>query len=310
MKKVIAIMLAAALLTGCSAGASDAEVLKINDKAITEAEYMLYLDEAADNFEAIGGKDIWDTDFDGVSAVDTAKEMALNSLLTIKISAMKADEYGFELTAEELETVKSDVTEYLAGHGSGQTDIKLVESIMTDKAKYNKIRESTYANYTPSDAELSEYFTEYYDVYEKMYTEYALDTVMVESREKGEELIKRFNAGEGFAELAKEYETDESVKDNGFGVRLYKAELENTFATSLELEVGDITPVLSSGNEHYVMLLTEKNVPNEEQVKSYIRDEYAYYEKQNIFDGEYQKWYDSCTVEINDDVYGKIDLER
>lgn len=127
MKKVFAVMLAAALLTGCSAKESSAEVLKINDKAVLEAEYMLYLDEAADNFETIGGKDIWDTDFDGVSAEDTAKEMALNSLLTIKISALKADEYGFELTAEELESVKNDVAEYLAGHGSGQTDIKLVE---------------------------------------------------------------------------------------------------------------------------------------------------------------------------------------
>lgn len=310
MKKVFAVMLAAALLTGCSAKESSAEVLKINDKAVLEAEYMLYLDEAADNFETIGGKDIWDTDFDGVSAEDTAKEMALNSLLTIKISALKADEYGFELTAEELESVKNDVAEYLAGHGSGQTDIKLVETIMTDKAKYNKIRESTYANYTPSDAELSEYFTEYYDVYEDMYTEYALDTVMVESTEKGEELISRFKAGEDFDSLTKEYETDESVKDEGFGVRLYKAELENTFATSVELEVGDITPVLSSGDEHYVMLLTEKNVPDEEQVKGYIRDEYAYYEKQNIFDSEYQKWYNSTTVEINDEVYSKISVER
>ena len=74
--------------------------------------------------------------------------------------------------------------------------------------------------------------------------------------------------------------------------------------------MGEITPVLTSGEERYVMVLTEKNVPNEEQVKGYIRDEYAYYEKQNIFDGEYQKWYNSVTVEINDDVYGKIEIVR
>ncbi len=310
MKKAIALLAAVVMLTGCSSKNSGETFATINGNVVTEAEYMLYLDEAADNFEAIGGADIWATDFDGVSAEQTAKEMALNSMLTIKISAMKADEYGFELTEEELATVKTDVANFVGSHGSGQTDIKLVETIMLDKAKYNKIRESTYANYTPSDAELQEYFTEYYDSYEDMYTQYALDTVLVESVEKGEELIKRFGAGEDFKTLAKEYETDASVKEEGFGVRLYKAELENTFATSVDLEVGDITPVLSLGEEHYVMVLTEKIIPTEEEVKGFIRDEYAYYEQQAIFDGEYEKWYADCTVEVNNELYSSITINK
>ncbi len=310
MKKLVALALAMLMFTGCSAAGSGTDTFAaINDTVITEAEYRLYLDEAVTNFEAIGGKDIWQTDFDGVSAEQTAKDMALNSLLTIKISAMKADEYGFTLTDEELKTVETDVANFLSSSGSGQTDIKLVRTIMTDKAKYNKIRESTYANYVPSDAELESYFVDYYDVYEEMYTEYALDTIMVESIEKGEELISRFNGGEGFEELAKEYEIDEAAKADGWGIRLYKAELENTFMTTVELEVGDITPVLSSGDEHYVMLLTEKNVPDEEAVKGYIRDEYAYYEQQNIFSGEYEKWQAECVIEINNEAYEAITID-
>ena len=93
-------------------------------------------------------------------------------------------------------------------------------------------------------------------------------------------------------------------------VSVSESYISNTFATSIDLEVGDITPVLSLGEEHYVMVLTEKIIPTEEEVKGFIRDEYAYYEQQAIFDGEYEKWYADCTVEVNNELYEKITINK
>ena len=58
MKKAIALLAAVVMLTGCSSKNSGETFATINGNVVTEAEYILYLDEAADNFEAIGGADI------------------------------------------------------------------------------------------------------------------------------------------------------------------------------------------------------------------------------------------------------------
>ncbi len=305
MKKFLALLLAVFMLTGCSsAGESDRQIAKINDTVVTETEYGYYLNEAKANFETIAGASIWDTE----GMADSAKEMALNSLLTIKISAMKADEYGFTLTDEEMAQVKTETENYVKAYGDGKTDTGFVEKMMTEKAKYNKIRESTYANYEPTDEELSEYYAEYLDVYSEMYTLYNFDTIMVEDAEKGNELIERFNNGEDFDSLSKEYEIDESVKEP-YGIEIYRAELENTFSVRVDVEEGEITEVLSANGENYVMLLTKKTVPTEEETKKYIADEFAVYEQQTIFNSEYEKWKAECTVEINEEVFESISIK-
>lgn len=309
MKKIIAAAAAVALLCGCSTTDGENQLMKINDTVISEAEYRIYLDEAVSNFEAIGGSGIWETDIGETSAEEYAKNMALNSLQTIKISAMKADEYGFTLTEEELASVEEEVTAFIKQSGSGKTDKSLVKSVMTDKAKYNKIRESTYLNHTPDEADVEEYYAEYSETYSDMYTKYTLDTVMVENTEKGEELISRFNNGEDFSSLAKEYETDENVGDDGWSMEVYKAEVENVFMTTLDLEVGEITPVLSADGEYYVMLLTDKAIPTEDEVKGYISDELGYYEQQTIFENEYSLWKEDYTIEVNDELFESITIK-
>lgn len=309
MKKIIAAAAAVALLCGCSTADGEAQLMKINDTVISEAEYRIYLDEAVSNFEAIGGSGIWETDIGETSAEEYAKNMALNSLQTIKISAMKADEYGFTLTEEELSSVEEEVTAFIKQNGSGKTDKSLVKSVMTDKAKYNKIRESTYLNHTPDEADVEEYYAEYSETYSDMYTKYTLDTVMVENTEKGEELISRFNNGEDFSSLAKEYETDENVGDDGWSMEVYKAEVENVFMTTLDLEVDEITPVLSADGEYYVMLLTDKAIPTEDEVKGYISDELGYYEQQTIFENEYSLWKEDYTIEVNDELFESITIK-
>ena len=199
MTKLIIMLAMCLCLAGCGAKEEPQAYYfaKIGDRVITAEEYNVYLNEAAVNFEVIGGSDIWNTDFDGKTAEQTAKETALNSLLTVKISALKFDEYGYSLTEEELKKAEEDTDSYIAEYNA-YADRELIKTIMTDKAKYAKIRESTYANYVVSEAELEEYIKQYGNEYRNMYTVYNLDTVLVESTEKGEEFIKRFNNGESF----------------------------------------------------------------------------------------------------------------
>lgn len=308
MKKLLLILAAVFCLTACGNNAEKEEYLvKIGDTAVTEAEYRVYLNEAAVNFEVIGGSDIWDTDFDGKTAEQTAKDTALNSLLTVKISSLKFDEYGYSLTDEEIKKIQEDTYSYIAEYDAGDEE-ELINSIMTDKAKYAKIRESTYANYVASEADLADFISQYGEKYRDMYTVYSLDTVLVENSEKGEEFIRRFNEGESFESLAKEYEIDESVGEDGWSMDVYKKEFENVFGTGIDVEEGKITPVLTNGSETYVMRLAKRAVPDEEQVRGIITEEYTYYAKQSIFNGEFDRWRSDIDIEVNSELYDSIKL--
>ena len=309
MKKLLIILAMCLCLAGCTAKTEpQAEYFaKIGDTVITEEEYNVYLNEAAVNFEVIGGSDIWNTDFDGKTAEQTAKETALNSLLTVKISALKFDEYGYSLTEEELKKAEEDTDSYIAEYNA-DADRELIKTIMTDKAKYTKIRESTYANYVVSEAELEEYIKQYGNTYRDMYTVYSLDTVLVESTEKGNEFIERFNNGESFEDLAAEYETDESITDESRTMNVYKREFENVFGTGIDVGEGQITPVLTNGSEVYVMRLNKRTIPSEEQVRGIITEEYTYYAKQSIFSGEFDRWKNDLEIEVNEEAYADAKL--
>ena len=97
MKKIKNIFLAlcAALLVFCGCSAENGSgdwLIKIDGKSVSRMEYLIYLKETVQNYELIGGDDIWDTDFDGRTAEDVAKESAFNSLVAVKIAIEKADE--------------------------------------------------------------------------------------------------------------------------------------------------------------------------------------------------------------------------
>ena len=80
MKKVFArlavsAVLITAMLSGCSTAKETADenyVVKINGETVSREEFNIYMYETQKSFEALGGEDIWETDFDGRSAETVA----------------------------------------------------------------------------------------------------------------------------------------------------------------------------------------------------------------------------------------------
>ena len=104
-KKAGAILLAAILLCGCAKSTKTPQgVVSINGENISRAEFLLYYYESQMYFESSGGQDIWKTDFNGQSAQEVAKERALTSLKTVKLSAAHASDFGVKLTDDQKST--------------------------------------------------------------------------------------------------------------------------------------------------------------------------------------------------------------
>ena len=121
---VILFCLSLIALVGCSKPIPKEDTIAtINGKAISKSEYMLYLYEATKDFNAIGGDDIWETDFDGQSAEDVVKERAFVTMLHVKVTSDKANKYQVSLSDEEKASAKIDGDAELASMTEEQKNI-------------------------------------------------------------------------------------------------------------------------------------------------------------------------------------------
>ena len=127
---VILFCLSLIALAGCSKPIPKGDTIAtINGKAISKSEYMLYLYEATKDFNAIGGDDIWETDFDGQSAEDVVKERAFVTMLHVKVTSDKASKYQVSLSDEEKTSAKIDGDAELASMTEEQKNIISISDV-------------------------------------------------------------------------------------------------------------------------------------------------------------------------------------
>ena len=101
----------ALIFTGCSF--SNDYVIKIGNDKISRGEYLVYLMEQKKSFEQQGGTDIWEADFDGVSAEEVAKQNAVNTIVMVKTAVKQTKELGITLTEDDKKGIEAQTTELL-----------------------------------------------------------------------------------------------------------------------------------------------------------------------------------------------------
>lgn len=87
--------------------------MKVNKETVRLGEIKFYLAQAKADFEQQGGIDIWETDFEGKTAEEVAKERTMDSIIWLKILKNKASEMGLKLTTEEREKINIQANQIL-----------------------------------------------------------------------------------------------------------------------------------------------------------------------------------------------------
>lgn len=111
IKKLILGILCICLIfsIGCSQQVNDQEktVLEINSENISLKEGIFYLRLTERQFEDRGNKDIWETPFDGRSAEDVAKEVALKSLIKSNVLSQSSSAVSMVLSEQDDQIIKT-----------------------------------------------------------------------------------------------------------------------------------------------------------------------------------------------------------
>ncbi len=226
MKKFLcAVMILGLFITGCaSASNASAEdyVVKINDEAVSKAEFNIYLFETQKSFEQFGGADIWDTDFDGRTAEEVAKDNTLTTINKVKASKQKAADMGITLTDEEGEEAKAEADNMYDELTDDQkskigADKQLYRDVLMDNYLYSKVYEETVKDYTVDEDGFEDYYNTYKDEIVEHYKTYVSDEETVDDdtlKDYSRYLYDMYMKQQYFTAECEKWESASSIEKN------------------------------------------------------------------------------------------------
>lgn len=80
---LLSLLLSLCFFSGCSASFSDVVIARIDGEEIMQSEYMVYLYTTTKSFVEAAGEDVWNLDFDGMSAEELVQERAFSTIQSV-----------------------------------------------------------------------------------------------------------------------------------------------------------------------------------------------------------------------------------
>lgn len=283
MKRVIAVICALVMvlsMTACGKLEISKEIGTINDRSITKAEYMYYLETVKEQMLMEANPEdveaFWEAEIDGEKASEAAKKKALEELLRIEIACIKAEEAGLSLSGADKSQIRGTVKTTNADQkmqidavqeATGLSDtqlINLLEKTTLASLYANHIDETNAELINPTDEEVkAAYESEYVHVKHilinstneatttegKTEEEVAAinEAYKAEQKAKADEALAKAKAGVNFDTLVKEYGQDPGMEQSPDGYTFTKGTMVPEFeSASYALAVGQVSELVES----------------------------------------------------------------
>lgn len=309
------------MVTGCSkegntkiiltTGFEKDEVFRLGDSNCTTPEIMVYLTNLQNQYEAIYGKEIWNTKVDGVTLEENIKDVALSRMAQVKTMTLLAKEQGVILTEKELAAVDEITDMYfdsLSQNGKETLNItrELIYNLYTEYAISTKVYESIIKDINPeiSDDEARTITIKHIFIKTFNYDDDG-NKVPYDSDHKDEarrlafEIRQRIEQGEDFDTLAREYSNDEEITLS-FG----KGEKETAFeVAAFELGKDELSEVVDTDHGFEIIKCVStfnREVTDENKIKIVEK------RKQEAFTAEYEEFAKGLTKNINEELWDEI----
>ena len=289
---------------GCKGKAS---VANVGNEEVTYQQAQLYLALTLQEYEKIGGSQIWEMKIGGLEAYDAACEAALDSMILSKTVLSRIPNRQKVLTLEEEQLIEGAVDILYERLGTET----LQEWDITREEVKNYIQEDYYVstfisqmNYSPDMGEVDRLVEEAFVWYDNVnVAEYMekirMDTIFLycgqmmddqwvsyseEVRQaqyaKAEEALERIKAGEPFDKVRKEYSEEEKIRDAAaFNVGVvrtdnahmfYKGQLErNLWEVLFRIPAGQISEILECEQGYLIVRVMSYPAAGKQDEKLY-----------------------------------------
>lgn len=240
LKMVAAPIALSAFLVGCSDGGDSRTVATVDDEKITEGELNKLLQSQY-----------------GTTVLD--------ALITNKIVEMEAEKLDIKISDKE---IKEEYKTYTESYGGEDALLKALEGYnMTKKDIENDIKiylltlKVMEDHIALTDEDVKAYFEENKESFNTP-EQVAASHILVEDEATANEVLKKLNAGDDFAELAKEYSTDTASAEKGGELGLFgRGQMVEEFekaAFAMKVDEVSKTPVKTEHGYHIIKVTDKK----------------------------------------------------
>lgn len=314
------------LIIGTSCQSNPDKWLSISGEDVYKDEVMLYLLQTYNEFEQLGGEDVWQiTDFNGgKSANDVAKQGALDNLLMTKVLVLKAIELNINLSEEDLTVIDGQAQIYYDNLNTSFVSqqgitIEAVKRVLIDNGLSVKVEEYSKNNYEITTEEIE---TRLFDNEEFIWlksqlkkgtkwilTKYSLEHIVTYTHQKDdngewvyisddqknyaynriEEAQNAVAISDDFTKVMFEYTEDVDVSLENYKMNVSRLQLSNEFSLALEpLVPGDVSDIVESDYGYHLFKVNDIVFPTNDEVLD--------------FENSFSKWEEALREEVKKNI--------
>ena len=301
-------------LSGCLGKGGD-YVAEIGNTKISRGEFMVYLIEQKKNFEEQGGSDIWEADFDGVSAIEVAKQNALDSITMVKSAVKQTDSLGIKLDEKDISDIDNQTKSLMSEFSSEElTELSLdydkIHSILEESALQSKVYDYVTSNYVVNSDEMNKYIEEYKKKNAGEFNTYTVQELFVQGDVEGsnqnytkaQDAYNKIKNGADFSSVAKEISPDLNTNSKTLDINLYG---EDVLQSIYKTAKGNVT-FISATDGYYIFKVNDITpTDNTDKIKE-LENQYTESKKQQIYQAQITQWSGNTSVKKNEDVWNSI----
>ncbi len=265
--------------------------------------------------------DIWETDIDGASAENVAKQQAISSIATVKTALAQFEKLNIAFSNDEQENIKTEAERFYNELGEDRAksfDINQddVYNIIKEGQIQKKVFEYITNGFHISDKELKTYFNEYWEK-----NKYDLKNIKIkyifksfdkkknnydEVYNQMKEIHNLVKKGVDFDQLVNKY--SESPQKNEILMKKGLLESNVEAAVYSVAKENETTDIITSYNGFYIVYITKIEEPNMEILEKTVNEEYTQKKKQEMYQRQSEKWLSEFPIEINNEIFSKINI--
>ncbi len=288
---VVALLIMAIVVTGCSKTPTlgDGEVAIVGSTRVSEEEYNRLLDYYLSIARAQYNltDDMLNTDEGtGMTLLDTLKANVLDIIVLTEVIATKAEENNVTVDEAELKELyeenhlkmmeeDEDYKKLIEENNLDETFIK--DQMRKDLLGY-KYKQFYLEKTEIADEASKAFYDENSDIFHS--EQVKAKHILLDDENAAKDIIKKLEAGEDFAELAKEHSTDPTAKENGGELGYFqKGEMVPEFeAAAFSLEIGKISEPVKSSFGYHIIIVEDKREESttfeeaKDQIKTYLKE--------------------------------------
>ncbi|HAG04439.1 MAG TPA: hypothetical protein DCG28_03265 [Lachnospiraceae bacterium] len=312
MKKIFFCLLLCLVIVFVACATNEEWVVSVDGEKIDRGEFTVYLNEQKKSFEAQGGEDIWEADFDGVSAVEVAKNNAINTITMVKVACKQAPSLNISADKTDEAAIEERVNEIM-----GEFSPEELKSLSLDKNKVtriikeariqSKVFDYITEGYVVNEDEFEEYFEKYKQENPLVFKSCDIREIFIQkdtddALEKKERAVELIGKGKKIDAIETALNTGSNTDVKPLEGDLYSKSIIDGV---LSAKNGDVM-FFEDENGYYIISLEDTFFADEAAIKEQLRQNYISEKKNEIYKQQNDKWSADVKTEKNDKVWSSI----